>query len=182
MSRDAESDRRVDPYHLTYFNGGAYLVGHCHLRGEARMFAVERIRRLETLRGTFDPPTGFAIDEFLRHAWGLIRGDVVDVAVIFARAVAPYIRERLWHSSQELRELDGGRLELRLRVADTLEVCRWLLGFGADAEVLSPSSLRDALRAEAGRLAGMLATARKPPVRARARSGRRTASAGRRSG
>ncbi|MBI3630200.1 MAG: WYL domain-containing protein [Candidatus Rokubacteria bacterium] len=32
MSRDAETDRRVDPYHLTYFNGGLYLIGYCHLR------------------------------------------------------------------------------------------------------------------------------------------------------
>ena len=41
LSRDAETDRRVDPYHLTHFDGGVYLVGHCHLRREVRIFATE---------------------------------------------------------------------------------------------------------------------------------------------
>jgi predicted DNA-binding transcriptional regulator YafY len=32
MSRDEENHRQVDPYHLTVFDGGFYLVGYCHLR------------------------------------------------------------------------------------------------------------------------------------------------------
>jgi hypothetical protein len=80
--------------------------------------------------------------------------------------MAPYIRERLWHPSQEFRELAGGRLELRLRVADTGEVRRWLLGFGAEVEVLEPLALRETIASEAQRLATTLAAVRKPPSRA----------------
>jgi hypothetical protein len=57
------------------------------------------------------------------------RGDLVSVRVIFARALAPYIRERLWHPSRKLRDLDG-RVEMTLTVADTLEVRRWIWGMG----------------------------------------------------
>jgi len=78
------------------------------------------------------------------------------------------VRERLWHSTQRLRELPGGRLELTARVADAVEVRRWLLGFGAEAEVIAPVSLREALRAEAARLAAALAASRKPPARVEA--------------
>lgn len=164
LSRDAETDRRVDPYYLTYFNGGLYLVGWCHLRREVRVFAVERIRTAHALRDTFEIPPDFDAEAYLRGAWGIVRGDLVAVRAVFSRAVAPHIRGRLWHPSQELRELAGGRLELRLRVADTLEVRRWLLGFGAEVEVLAPAALREAVRREAERLALMLA--RKPPARA----------------
>jgi hypothetical protein len=80
---------------------------------------------------------------------------------------AAFVRSRLWHPSQELRELPGGRLELRLRVADVLEVRRWLLGFGAEVEVLEPPALRQAIRREAERLLTMLAPARKPLAKAR---------------
>ncbi len=162
LSRDAETDRRVDPYHVTLFNGGLYLVGHCHLRREVRIFAVERIRAVDTLPETFTMPADFDAEVYLRGAWGIVRGDLITVRVVFAPAVAPPVRGRLWHASQELRELPGGQLEMRLTVADTLEVRRWLLGFGAGVEVVAPPALRDAIRHEAV----ALASARKPPARA----------------
>jgi predicted DNA-binding transcriptional regulator YafY len=86
--------------------------------------------------------------------------------VLFARALARYIRDRLWHPTQKFRDLDDGRLEMTLRVADTLEVRRWILGFGPEAEVLEPATLRDALRREAEALAHKLAPQRRLPMRA----------------
>ncbi len=165
MSRGEETARRIDPHHLTYFNGGLYLVGYCHVRQAVRIFAVERMRALEMLPETYTIPADFDVDEYLRDAWGMIRGDLVTVQAVFSKAVAPYGRERVWHPSQEMHELPGGRLALMLRVADTVEVRRWLLGFGADVEVVTPLSLREALRREAEKLVVLLATHRRPPAR-----------------
>ena len=55
---------------------------------------------------------------------------------------------------------------MTLRVADTLEVRRWILGFGSEAEVLVPASLREALRLEAEALARKLAPQRLPGAQA----------------
>jgi predicted DNA-binding transcriptional regulator YafY len=148
-SRDSEDTRAIDPYHLTLHNGGLYLVGHCHLRNAPRIFAVERMRTLELTRGRFEVPASFDAEKYLAGAWGMLRGDLVTVRVVFARALAPYIRERVWHASQKLRELADGRVEMTLHVADTLEVRRWILGFGVQAEVVEPEGLREALRIEA---------------------------------
>ncbi len=161
MSRDEENRRQVDPYHLTVFEGGFYLVGYCHLRKTERIFAVERIRELRALATRFTVRPGFNAEEYLEHAWGIVKGEIVPVKVIFSRSVARYIRDRLWHPSQKLHELPDGRLELSLRVADTLEVRRWILGYGPDAEVMEPASLREALISSAGTLAGKLALGRK---------------------
>jgi predicted DNA-binding transcriptional regulator YafY len=149
MNRDDETVREIDPYHLTYYNGGLYLVAYCHLRGAPRIFAVERIRQIETLPARFDVPKDFKVEEYLREALGIIRGDVVTVKVRFAPEVAPYIRERLWHPTQQCRDVDGGGVELTMKVADALEVRRWILGFGTQAEALEPAALREALRVEA---------------------------------
>jgi predicted DNA-binding transcriptional regulator YafY len=54
-SRDAETERDIDPYHLTVWNGGLYLVGDCHLRKAVRVFAVERFRRVEVRGRRFEP-------------------------------------------------------------------------------------------------------------------------------
>jgi hypothetical protein len=59
MSRDEENHRQVDPYHLTVFDGGFYLVGYCHLRKTDRIFAVERIRELKMLATSFEVRSGF---------------------------------------------------------------------------------------------------------------------------
>lgn len=162
LSRDAETERRVDPYHLTSFDGGLYLVAHCHLRGEVRVFAVERIRAAAVLRETFSMPADFDVEAYLHGAWGIVRGDLADVRAVFSPVVAPWVRGRLWHASQKLRELPGGRLEIRMRVADTQEVRRWLLGFGAEVEVQAPDTLREAILREARRLVAAEALARMP--------------------
>ncbi len=162
MSRDEITDRRVDPYHLTLHAGGFYLVGYCHLRQAVRLFAVERIRECDVLSTRFELPEKFDVEKYLEGAWGIIRGDVVTVKVIFAHSLARYIRDRLWHPTQRFRDLDGGRLEITIRVADTLEVRRWILGFGREAEVLEPAVLREALRLEAEALARKLAPQRMP--------------------
>lgn len=56
-------------------------------------------------------------------------------------------------------------------MADTVEVCRWLVGFGAAVEVLAPLALRESIRRGAERLAVALAPTRKPPVRVPAAPG-----------
>jgi predicted DNA-binding transcriptional regulator YafY len=107
MSRDEVTDRRVDPYHLTLHAGGFYLVGYCHLRQAMRIFAIERIRECEALAARFNMPETFDVEKYLEGAWGMIRGDIVTVKVVFARALARYIRERLWHPTQKFLRAGG---------------------------------------------------------------------------
>ena len=188
-SRDSENVREVDPYHLTLFNGDLYLVGHCHLRDAVRTFAVERMRTVELTRRRFEVPRDFDVERYLEGAWGILRGDLVTVRVVFARALAPYIRERLWHPSQKLRDLSDGRVEITLTVADTLEVRRWILGFGVEAEVVAPARMKEELRMEAAKVAAGAALSRKPLAvasgkarRPNARGNRRASVAARRGG
>lgn len=162
FARDELTRRSVDPYHLEYYNGGLYLVAHCHLRGDVRIFAVERIRELELERTRFVPRAGFDAQQYFEGALGILRGELVTVRIVFAKALAPYIRERAWHPTQKLRDLPDGRVEMTMRVADTLEVRRWILGYGTQAEIVEPAALREAIRREAEAVAALLVPGRRP--------------------
>jgi predicted DNA-binding transcriptional regulator YafY len=64
------------------------------------------------------------------------------VVLRFRADQAPYVRERIWHHTQQFRDLPDGRLEMRFRAGGTFEIARWILGWGDAVEVMRPSSLR----------------------------------------
>lgn len=150
FSRDEVSTRKIDPYHLWYHQGGLYVIAYDHLRGEVRIFALERIKALQETEETFVSPSSFDVEAYMRESFGILRGEpAVPVKVKFSKAWAKWIEERLWHPSQRLERLPGGELVLSLEVAVTDDLKRWILSFGREAIVLEPLALREAVRAEA---------------------------------
>jgi predicted DNA-binding transcriptional regulator YafY len=145
--------RRVAPYRLMYFDGSFYLIGFCRLRSDLRVFALDRIRRLETTDEPFEPPAELALEELLKSSFGVFHGPAETVRVRFSAEAADLIQEKEWHASQRLeREADGG-LRFTAEVAVTEEIKRWILGWGAKAEVLAPPRLRADIRRECRQMA-----------------------------
>jgi predicted DNA-binding transcriptional regulator YafY len=68
------------------------------------------------------------------------------VRLLFAREVATYIGERVWHTSQALRQRRDGALELRLQTSSRKELTRWILSWMPHVQVLAPRQLRDRVR------------------------------------
>lgn len=142
-SRDKCAERLVDPYHLHYREGAWYLIGYCHWRREVRIFALDRIRSLTLGKVNFIPDPAFNIKDYLEHSLGIeCGGAITEVTLRFDACQARYIRERRWHPSQQIEELDDGGLILRLTVTGLGEVKRWVLSFGEHVEVLAPETLR----------------------------------------
>ena len=69
--------------------------------------------------------------------------------------IAPYIRESLWHGSQQLTALPDGGLLYEVCVSYPKEVAWWAMSWGSEAEVLEPPELR-AYMAEEVRKMGTL--------------------------
>ncbi len=138
-----KSPRRVRPYHLANRENSWYLVGFDLERQALRTFALPRIADAVVTKVKFIRPEDFSPDKFFASALGVMGGTGdYRVLVHFAPVVAERVREREWHESQEMRELPGGGLELRLRLGALTEVEQWILGWGAAAEVISPPELR----------------------------------------
>ena len=75
------------------------------------------------------------------------------MVVRFSAASADRVREREWHESQKLRDAAHGGVELTLQLGALEEVERWILEWGAEAEVLQPPELRARVRATVEALA-----------------------------
>ena len=81
------------------------------------------------------------------NSLGVNTGPPSHVEIAFDTRVAPYIRARVWHPSQALREGDNG-LVLSFDVSNDPALRSWILGWGASARVLAPAALAADIQAD----------------------------------
>lgn len=151
-SRDAESERIVDPYHLACIDGAFYLYAYCHDRRQVRTFAPSRIRELTPTGETFILPDDFHIGDFFDGTFKVVSDGSLPLQTVrlrFAPSAAKYIREKVWHSSQRLRHEADGSVLLEMSLRSLIEVRRWILSWGSECEVLEPAELRADIQREA---------------------------------
>jgi proteasome accessory factor B len=145
----------IEPSALTH---ALYLIGWDESRQARRTFKVERILSAALTPETFEPKPGDTPANDLLRAWDVITDEEpVHVVIRFSVAVAKRAAETRWHPSQELEPQADGSLIWRGRVAGIREIRIWILGWGADAEVLEPSELRAEVSAELQRAAELYA-------------------------
>ena len=142
--------RLVDPYHLANINGEWYLFAYDHARQDIRTFVPARMQYVKLTGRTFARPQKFSLEKRLRGSFGIVSGEgEYEVLIRFNARVADYIREKKWHESQQLHELKGGGVELKLKLSSLREIERWILSWGGDATVLKPRELAEAVRQSA---------------------------------
>jgi len=149
----------LDPYRLVYHHGGLYLYARAHEYGEVRTFAVERISRIEVLEAGFDLPADFNVAEYARSAFGIAGGKPVAVELAFDAEMAGYIRERVWHESQSMKENTDGSVVLQMSVAPSWELKSWIKGFLPHVRVVQPASLRQEIAQDLQQAASAFAAA-----------------------
>jgi len=159
--RGEATEREVSPWGLLFQQGHWYLIGHDSLRDDVRVFRVGRME--EVRRNTRNPrkadyeiPTDFRLDAYLgRQPWEL--GDpeegAVDARVRFRFPLALWA-DRNRHGSL-VSEESGGHTVRRFAVYQVSAFLRWVLGLGAEAEVLEPLELRAQYQALARDIASL---------------------------
>jgi predicted DNA-binding transcriptional regulator YafY len=132
--------REVEPLHVFYREGAWYLYGKEN--GKGRTFHLRRISDFSIRDGAFEPPKDFEIHKLLENSFGVYEGSKPQwVELLFSGPAARIVSERRWHVSQMMKwEVD--QLRFRMRVVISVEIERWILGWGEQAIVISPVSLR----------------------------------------
>jgi len=148
--RKETEPRVVDPYHLANINGEWFLFAYCHLREDIRTFVPSRILEVKPTGRTFARPQKFSLEKRLRDSFEVVTSqDQFGVVIRFDELVADYVREKRWHPSQQLIELEDGSVELRLKLSSLVEIQRWILSWGGHAIALAPNELAGSVKAAA---------------------------------
>lgn len=142
----------IEPSALTH---ALYLIGWDEGREGRRTFKVERILSAALTPQRFEPDPGTSVAADLLRAWDVMSDEPpVKVVLRFVPGVAARAAETRWHPSQEIEKLADGSLRWAGRVAGLREIRIWILGWGADVEVLEPFDLRREVAGELRRAGG----------------------------
>ena len=133
---------RIDPYRLFQFHGGLYLFAYVPAHKAVITLAVERIKRLTPTDEPFTVIKDFSFEAMRDRAFGVTTDEPMNVVVRFRKEETPYVRERVWHPTQQLTELRNGDLRLSFRAGGEIEITRWVMSWGSAAIILQPKALR----------------------------------------
>jgi predicted DNA-binding transcriptional regulator YafY len=138
--------READPYGMLNAGGIWYMVAHCHLRRDTRIFRLDRVADLSILDKRFERPPGFKMTEPEHED----QRNIV-VRALFEKEIAPWVREARSYFVVEMQDKPEGLLVI-LRVRMESEIVQWLLSWGGSVRVLEPDSLRLRLAEEGRRI------------------------------
>jgi predicted DNA-binding transcriptional regulator YafY len=139
FSSDREKDYVIEPYRVVFAQGALYVVAYVPEYKQMRTFAVDRIRSLSVSEDRFEPVE--LQEDAFAHSLGVHEGPPERIEIVFEPRIARYVKERMWHTSQDVHEEADGRVRLTLNVSNDSALRSWILGFGPLARVVSPPQL-----------------------------------------
>ncbi|MGA7950769.1 MAG: WYL domain-containing protein [Thiobacillaceae bacterium] len=145
--RDETSSREVSPQRLAHYRDNWYLDAWCHSKKGLRIFAVECIRRADSLNKSAKAVPEANLNKELASAYGIFAGTPTATAVLrFTAHRARWVADETWHPGQKSRWLPEGRYELSIPYANDKELIMDILKYGAEVEVVAPETLREAVK------------------------------------
>jgi predicted DNA-binding transcriptional regulator YafY len=151
LDAKAFEKRLVEPWHLACVSGQWYLLGYDRIREARRIFVLARIQNVSRTAHELSKPTpsDAEIQQLFENSfqiWQSENAKLEQIVLRFSGRAAQLVRERDWHSSQQIQELADGNLELSLTLNSLEEIVSWILSWGKDCEVVSPAKLQKRVR------------------------------------
>lgn len=154
----------IHPLGLLVRGAVQYLVCTLFDYDDVRHLAVHRLTELRELDRPCQEPDGFHFHSHVLSSGATYKSDgPIRLVVRFQPDAAEHLFETPLAAQQTLRRLPDGRVEAVAEVESDQTLRWWLLGFGAQAEVIEPASLRAELADEA-RAAALAYASRSGPV------------------
>lgn len=156
--RRGESETKhyvAHPQGLVWRGAVGYLLCTLFDYSDVVQLAVHRIEAAEVEKAARKPAADFSLDRQIASAEldFLLSDDILALELRMPEFAAVKLRETPLCADQVLRELPDDRVAISARVPDTVQLRTWLLGFGANVEVVGPPALRLEVAEHARRMA-----------------------------
>jgi predicted DNA-binding transcriptional regulator YafY len=134
------ASRVVHVHQVVQYFGVWYVIAWCEKVREFRHFRAERVLESRLLTQDFKPQILF---KPIREAGKLLQAEETVTAVVaFGPKISRWLKEQYPGGREDAR----GRYLVTFKVADPAWLAREVLQYGAEAEVVEPESLREAVR------------------------------------
>ena len=142
----------VEPYCVKLFEQRWYMLGKSEGYDKLRLYALDRIKALETTERKFKLPKKFDAAKFFEDHYGIIIGDedfdVEPVALKVDSWQSKYLRTLPLHHTQVEVERNDEYSIFEYRLCPTFDFRQKLMSMGGSVEVLAPTELIAKVREE----------------------------------
>ena len=150
------TERRFHPYCIEPYGAtnSCYTIGFDELRSAIRTFKLDRIVAAELTNDKFNIPSTYNPNRLFSEAWGVVWRDTPPqtVELRFFDDAAQIVQEAFWHTSQRVVAQQDGTCSVTFQVSEPYEIVAWIRQWGAEVEVISPATLRQAIISDARKL------------------------------
>lgn len=137
---DSTTQREVEPLGMVFYSSRWHLIGFCRLRQDLRDFRADRIQKVKILSETIDPNKHPNYLEFLNDT--LIGTDANEAIIKCTPMIERFMGEQKYTMGfvEQKRVADG--FEMKFVTPHYDYFARWLMMYGDQVEILSPSELQ----------------------------------------
>ena len=138
----------ISPFSLNWDDENYYLVGFDSAVGQLKHFRVDKMLDIEVTEEPRDGQEIYAALDmgiYSRKTFGMFKGEETTVKLRFENHLVGAVLDRLGRDVMLVP--DGGEhFTLRTEVAVSPQFFAWVLGFGAEAQILEPQAVVEELR------------------------------------
>ncbi|MEM7298685.1 MAG: YafY family protein [Bacteroidota bacterium] len=138
---DTTTNREVEPLGMIFYSSRWHLIGFCRLRQDLRDFRADRIQKVKVLSETIDPSKHQNYMDFMNES--LLGTDAKEAMIKCSNFVYRIMGEQKYFMGfVEETRLEDGNYRMKFVTPNYEYLARWLLMFGNEVDIESPSELQ----------------------------------------
>lgn len=141
----------ISPYLLKQYRNRWYVIGYAHEKNLTLVFALDRIKELNTSKAKYFIDTNFSAEQYFKYSFGVTHNYNLSpekVRLWFNKTNKEYILSQPLHHSQVIIENNEAFAIVEINVIITWELQAMIMGYGSGVKVLAPESLQQKIATE----------------------------------
>ncbi|HOU85255.1 MAG TPA: WYL domain-containing protein [Spirochaetota bacterium] len=141
----------IKPYYMVMRGNNFYLAGENAEKRRNVLFIFSKIaeKSLKVLDVNFDAENKPSLEELFAGSIGAYIGTKKHVKLRYSRKAAEYVEEIIDSINPEIKKIEGNgkyAYEAEFDVADDIYLCKQLITWGSETEIISPIELREKMK------------------------------------